>query len=264
MSARRNSILCLVAGMLVISGLKVQASEARTLTVTVNEHGSVPYLYFDERKQAYLGLVPDFLNTLAEKDHFTIEYIDAQQRRSERNLLEGKADLYMANPGWLTHPDRLIASASLISHATYLYSAHPFPQDFSVTQASGATVCTHRTYVYTGIESLFENGTLVRVDSLNHDTMAKMLARGRCDYAVYNDYNAMDVLYAPDLCSVSIYQSPQPTSEIDLPLVMRSDATDLKALIDRRLREWIDSGGREASLERYAPRLTFPKKAVCD
>ncbi|MEP4546634.1 MAG: transporter substrate-binding domain-containing protein [Saccharospirillum sp.] len=244
--------------------LVASASDHQVISVTVNAPGSFPYLYFDRTRQTYEGLVPDFLTHVSEQAGYSIVYLDASQFRSEENIVSGRADLYLANPEWLQNPSRFIASSPLIAHPTYLYSTQPFGTGFTADRLSGVTICAHRNYVYTGLESGFEEGRLTRVDSPDHTSMAHMLARGRCDFAVYNPYNAMDAFYQKSLCHLDVFQSPVPTSVVELPFVMRADAVALKALIDRHIEGFAVSGELEASLAHHLTGRDFPKRGKCE
>lgn len=252
--------------MVGVTGLSwmTSASDHQVITVTVNTPGSFPYLFFDDASRTYQGLVPDFLTRLSEQANYSIVYLDASQFRSEENILSGRADVYLANLEWLQNPTRFIASTTLIIHPTYLYSTKPFSAGFSVDLLSGVTICAHRNYVYTGLQAGFDAGRLTRVDSPDHTSMAHMLARGRCDFAVYNPYNAMDAFDQDTLCHLVVYQSPVPTSVVDLPFVMRADAGALKALIDPHIEGFTVSGELEASLTHHLIGFNFPKHTRCE
>ncbi len=238
-------------------------AESPTLTITVNDPGSVPYLYFDEQSQDYVGIVPDFLRAFATAANYQIEYIEGNQFRSEQNILDGKADLLLINPAWLDNPRLVLVSEPLLSHDTYLYATEPFSPDFTLESAYHARVCAHHLYVYTGLEALFKSGQLIRVNAPNHLSMASMLIRKRCDFAVMNNFNAVDIFYKPQFCKQAVYQSPEPTSVVDLNLVMPAGRTALKSSIDNYMHQYQTSGALQESIIRHCPTPGFPKKPNC-
>ncbi|WJG08047.1 transporter substrate-binding domain-containing protein [Aliiglaciecola sp. LCG003] len=247
----------------VIGPAEALASESKALVFVVNSPGSFPYLYYDDVQQKYSGLVDYFFLEVEPKGFPPVVFVDSNQLRSEQFVIEGKADLYLANVGWLQRPKLTIASRPFVSHKTFLYSIEPFEADFSLSNTVRGRVCTHENFVYTGLEFYFANSNLVRVDSSSHKAMASMLKSKRCDFAVMNDYNAMEAFSTDEFCKTSIYQSPEPTSTVDLTFVMRPQMQALKETIDRLLVEFISSGQLDAKLASYPNIPDFPKKATC-
>ena len=90
-----------------------------------------------------------------------------------------------------------------------------------------------------------------------------MLVKGRCDYAILSDYNATSVFSVPEFCHLNIYQSPQPTSDIDLTMVMRPELHEVKTIIDKKLKAFIASGKVNSSLLVHSPKPNFPKRVNC-
>lgn len=255
--------LALVFGLLLSCLFKVQGSEPKPLLFAVNSPGSFPYLYFDLSKQTYSGLIPDFFADLEQKGILKVVYIDSNQLRSEQFVIEGKVDLHLGNRKWMNQPEKVIASIPIVHHLTFLYSLTPFDDEFSVEALVDKTVCTQQEYIYTGLNQSFKTKKLERLDSSNQATIASMLTMGRCDYAILNDYNAKSVFDETQYCDFTIYQSPQPTSDIDLTILMRLELHESKTIIDKHLGTFISSGRAEKSLLSHSPKPIFPKTATC-
>jgi len=258
----RSVLICCVAAINVAAEEPVQLSQQQ-VTVAVNAPGSFPYLYFDTATQRYAGIVVDFLDTVSEIEHLSVNYIDSNQLRSEQFLHDGKADLYMVNPAWLKQPDAVITTEPMFSHDTYLYSTQPFSRYFSLEQQQGARICTHENFVYTGLSQGFAKQQIQRVDASTNASMAAMLATKRCDYAVFNNYNAIDAFYTPQHCQLSVYQSPEPTSVVDLVLVMRPALQSLRTLLNKHITNYRGSGALQRAIDSHVPDKRFPKRPNC-
>lgn len=240
-----------------------QTSAAKHIIITVNSPGSLPYLFFDTNTQQYSGLVVDFFQELQQKGLFIPTFIDSNQARSEQFLIEGKADIYLANPAWINDPTNVLTSIPIVEHATYLYSLMPFEPNFSLDTLINKRICTHHTYKYTGLQSYFDGHQLERVDASDQTTMATMLTNKRCDYLVMNDYNAAAIFSESSYCNFTIYQSPQATSVVNLHLIIRPDLIEVKSIIDKELKLFIDEGKVLASIASHSGTPHFPHQASC-
>ncbi|MDO6840740.1 transporter substrate-binding domain-containing protein [Paraglaciecola chathamensis] len=263
MTLARWCKLAMLLALLPLSLRSVQAVEPHTLTFAVNTPGSFPYLYFDNNTKSYQGVVRDFLDTLQNRELFDVRFVDSNQQRSERFVTEGKVDLYLANPGWVSEPEKVTATLPIIMHNTFLYSTAPFEERFNINTLVNRKMCTQQDYVYTGLQALFDHRQLVRVESARQDTLGLMLVKGRCDYSVLNDYNAKLVFSAPEYCAESIYESPKPTSTIALTIVMRAALQPVKKLMDEQLTAFIGNGEIQRSLQRHSNQPVFPKLPNC-
>jgi ABC-type amino acid transport substrate-binding protein len=255
--------LILVLSVLVSGVIEVEATEPKSLLFAVNSPGSFPYLYFDIPSKSYLGLIPDFFADLEQQGILKTVFIDSNQLRSEQFVIEGKVDLYLANRQWLTQPEKVISSIPIVHHFTYLYSLSPFSDDFSAGALVNKQICTQQDYVYTGLQQPFKSKKLLRFDSSSQTTIGSMLANGRCDYAVLNNYNAKIVFSEVEYCHLAIYQSPNPTSEIDLTVVMRPELKEVKIIIDNQIKAFISSGKANTSLLTHSTKPIFPKPVTC-
>lgn len=249
--------------LLVSNVIEVHGSEPKPLLFAVNSPGSFPYLYFDLSSQTYKGLVPDFFADLEQQGILKAEFIDSNQLRSEQSIIEGNVDLYLANREWLKQPEKVITSIPIVDHLTYLYSLSPFPEDFLPGTLVNKQVCTQQDFVYTGLQQSFKNKKLLRLDSSSQNSMGSMLAKGRCDYAILNNYNAKKTFYEAEYCHLDIYQSPQPTSEIELTIVMRPELHHVKNIIDKQLEAFISRGKVNTSLLAHSTKPNFPKPVTC-
>ncbi|MGS2719175.1 substrate-binding periplasmic protein [Paraglaciecola aestuariivivens] len=242
----------------------VQAQNSKAYLFAVNAPGFVPYLYFDYANQTYVGLIPDFFADSAQQSEFKVNFVDSNQLRSEQFVIDGKLDFYLAHKGWLINPDKLIATRPLVQHLTYLYSLSPFPADFSVDKLKDARICTQQKFVYTGLTQALARADVKRVDSTSIQTIGSMLAKGRCDYAVLNNYNATKVFSDNEFCHLAIHQSPQATSKIELVIVMRPALEEVKQQLDKHLLAFEQIGAAQQSLLAHSPKPEFPKLVSCD
>ncbi|MDP5032147.1 ABC transporter substrate-binding protein [Paraglaciecola sp.] len=247
----------------ILTGKEVVAEQIKTLTFAVNSPGSRPYAYFDNEGQRYHGLVADFFAFTARKNLLRANFVDSNRTRSEQFLNEGKIDILLANTNWFANSENLISSMPIMQHQSYLYGLRPFSENFSLESLKHKRICTRTGFVYTGLAPFFQQQSLIRVDSSNQTAMAAMLAKGRCDYAVMNNYNAALTFSDAQFCTVTIYQSPTPTSAVPLSFVIRRDMQSVKTIIDQQLQAYIDSGEFTESLNFHSKDLHFPTTATC-
>jgi polar amino acid transport system substrate-binding protein len=260
----RHALIIGLVGSLVFTNIAfAQTSASKTLHVSVNSPGSYPYLFLDPNSKHYAGLVVDFFEYLQQKGIFNTQFSDSNQLRSEQFLNDGKADIYLANPDWLTQPSKFITSIPLIEHATYLYSLQPFEQGFSLENLSNNRICAHQNFKYTGLQPYFDAHKVQRIDASSQSAMATMLKSERCDYVIMNDYNAMTIFSGPEYCNLHVYQSPQPTSVVNLYLIMRPELSEIKLIIDQQLTTFISSGKAKASLAAHSSIPHFPLHTIC-
>ena len=59
-------------------------------------------------------------------------FIDSDRGRSEKFIIDGKADMMLISRSWLETSDLLIFSDKLSTHESYLYSLSPFKADFTL------------------------------------------------------------------------------------------------------------------------------------
>ena len=72
-------------------------------------------------------------------------------------------------------------------------------------------------------KELRKEDNIQRVDSSSQYTMAMMMSKGRCDFAIMNEHNARAVMFNKTFCSSEFYQSPNVVSRTRLVFVIRSD-----------------------------------------
>lgn len=225
----------------------------------VNSPGSAPYIYYDDISGKYQGVVVDFFASLEESGNFKVEYLDSNRARSEELLLRGFADMFLSSVVWLEQPDNYIFSNALMHHNSYMYSTFAYTQAFNPIQNRRAFICTRHNYTYPVLNHYFDNNMLMRVDSSSQTTMALMLAKGRCDFAIMSDDNARTVLSNSEFCDIEFYQSPNVISAVDVAFVIRSELSDVKKQIDELLAIFISSGERDKSVQQHVGIQVFPK-----
>jgi ABC-type amino acid transport substrate-binding protein len=246
-----------------ISATSKQIEETDTLIFVVNAPGSPPYLYYDVDSQSYQGVVVDFFSQLEGRDIPKAKFIDSNRGRSEKFIIDGKADMMLTSRSWLDTPELLIFSEKMSAHQSYLYSLFPFEPSFTLQSTKRKRICTRRGFIYPGLHSYFESNQLVRVDSSSQVTMARMLQKDRCDYAVMNDHNAAAIFANQAYCQNTVYQSPKPTNTVDMLFAMGTKMLPLKARINKQIKIFSDSGKLSTSLLKHSSNLKFPSSLTC-
>ncbi|MBJ2128470.1 transporter substrate-binding domain-containing protein [Alteromonas sp. IB21] len=227
----------------------------------VNTPGSAPYLYYDESAKRYQGVVVDFFNADELSSQFRVVYLDSNRARSEDLLKSSSVDLFLSSESWISKPNSFLFSEELIKHESYIYSTTNFEGPFVPEENVSSSICTRYGFVYPALTPYFdrEENNIDRVDSSSQSTMAMMLSRGRCDFAIMNEHNARSVMFDPKFCSTEFYQSPNVISRVSLVFVIRSGFTSLKDKIDIALKHFVESGQRQLSFERHSGVNQFPK-----
>ena len=257
---------CLTFALLSLSFILVSQAVAKKqhIKFAVNSPGSSPYIYLDNITGKYQGVVVDFFANLEKSDNFTIEYLDSNRARSEELLLRGFADIFLSSAEWLEQADRFIFSNTLMHHNSYMYSTNMYTQAFYPSQNMRAFVCTRHNYTYPVLSHYFDNKMLMRVDSSSQTTMALMLAKGRCDFAIMSNDNARTIMSSTEFCDTEFHQSPNVISAVDIAFVIRPKLRDVKNQIDTLLDTFISSGERDKSLQRHVGNQVFPKYQCTD
>lgn len=234
-----------------------------SLLFAVNTPGSPPYLYYNSDSQSYQGVVVDFFSQLERNKIPIITFLDSSRGRSEKFIIDGKADMMLSSRSWLENPDLISVSDKLLTHKSYLYSVSAFESDFTLQNKKKMRICTRRGFAYPGLQSYFENNQHFRADSSSQATMAMMLQKKRCDYAVMNNYNAAAIFANQLYCQTKIYQSPTPTNSVDIVFVMGSKMHKLKTLINQQIKVFSESEQLNEALLKHSSNPTFPLSFEC-
>lgn len=247
------------------AGRAVALPPAQEIIFAINSPGSPPYLYFDTQSQSYQGVVVDFFASFAEEANLNVTYLDSSRARNELLLRQGKADMFLSGEEWLDDPSGFIFSKPLIQHDSYLYATTEFDGPFVPAESNGEAVCTRFGFKYPVLQGAFEDQEhpLLRVDSASQTLMALMLTKGRCDFAIMSEQNALSVLNKRQFCYSEFYQSPNVISSVDLVLVSRPAKQTLLPLINRYMDRFINSGQLSRSIKRHSGDHKFPK-LTCD
>lgn len=241
-----------------------QIEETDTLIFVVSAPGSPPYIYYDVDSQSYQGVVVDFFSQLKEKDIPIAKFIDSNRSRSEKFIIDGTADMMLTSRFWLNSPGQLIFSDKLLTHESYLYSLFPFEADFTLQSTKKIRICTRRGYTYPGLQPYFDNKQLIRTDSSSQLTMAKMLQKDRCDFAVMHYHNAVAIFAKQAYCHNTIYQSAKTTNTVEVLFAMGTKMQSIKASINKQIKIFTENGDLNASLLKHSSPLTFPTSLTCE
>ncbi|QOL25682.1 transporter substrate-binding domain-containing protein [Thalassotalea sp. LPB0316] len=238
--------------LILLAILAFSAQATTQLKFVVNHPGSAPYLYYDKDSQAYKGVIPDILQPLSESNRLHVSYISNSRKRSEEYMYQGIADMIMLSEQWLSQPNKLIATIPLLEHRSFLYSAQPFPENFSLSQASKPeNICTRKGFVYPTLQPYIDNKRLIRVDSSSQLTMLRMLFKKRCDYTIMNEFNADNLMNSAFFPDETLYASPEPITIVPLNIILRKELVEEKALLDAHIQQLKERGEIKRLIEKH-------------
>ncbi len=255
-------IIILIQCLLIFQSYAFADTTLPTVRFAINTPGSPPYLYFDSDEGDYRGVIVDFFSSAEMQNKYSVRYLDSSRARNELLLLEAKADLFLSAREWLDHANVFIFSDPIMPHASYLYSKKAFDGPFVAAMHPEASVCTRYGFIYPVLQQYFDKKEkgLIRVNSTSQATMAMMLAKGRCDFAIMSEQNARSNMFSKAFCDTAFHQSPNVISGVDLLFVMRPGLAVLKQTIDQALVHFIESGALQASIEKHSGPNQFPKQ----
>ena len=170
-----------------------------------------------------------------------------------------KADLFLGSSIWIKEPERFIYSDVIMPHNSFIYATRKFESSFLPEAHNQAKICTRYNFVYPVLGPYFKDNRLIRVDSSSQTTMTKMLANGRCDFAVMSEDNARALMSLPEFCEYEFFQSPEPISIVSISFVMGLKLIEQRVKINQQLAEFIQSGNRVKSIQKHVGANVFPK-----
>ena len=249
---------------ILLSGLFPSLAHAESAPLPVkfaiNSPGSAPYLYWDRKTQRYNGVVADLFTGMAKGAALKVTYLDGSRGRNEESVRQGRADIFLSGRVWLDDPQGFIFSDTLMPHNSYMFATTEMKKPFSLANYPKSSVCTRFGFTYPVLQPSFEqkNG-LVRIDSSSQSTMAMMLSKGRCEFAIMSEQNAWSILTRPQFCNIAFYQSPNVISKVDLVLVIRRERPDLQAVVNRYIKDFVNNGKLAQSIQKHSDKQRFPK-----
>lgn len=208
----------------------------------MNHPSSLPYLYHQTSSDQYIGVIPDILKELIETNQLDIRFVTNSRKRSEEAMYEGEVDLILLSIEWLRQPERLIATIPIHAHRSFIYGIEKFDDKFSLSKLKQQYICTKDSYSYPNLEPYFSKGILIRLDSSSHVTMLRMLYKRRCDYVIFNEYNALSLMKSPEFKAHKLYHEKRPISEVPLNIILRPELTKEKEILDKHIQKLIISG----------------------
>ncbi|MCW8833010.1 MAG: transporter substrate-binding domain-containing protein [Colwellia sp.] len=213
------------------------------LKFIVNHPGSPPYIYKTTDADNYLGIIPDVLKELIETNQLNIRFVSNSRIRSENALYQGKIDLMMLSHKWLKQPEKLIATIPILQHRSFLYGVEEFSEQFSLKDIKSIRkICTRVGFNYPNLEPYFQQNMLNRIDSSSQVTMLRMLYKGRCDYAIFNENNAISLMISSEFKEKKLYQGKSPISTVPLNIILRPELTKEKRILDLHIKKLMKSG----------------------
>lgn len=230
------------------------------LNFAVNSPGSPPFLYFDSIENRYLGLIPDLLEEPISRQELTIRYFDSNRTRSEQFLYDQKVDVFTSSIEWLKTPEKLIYTEPLLVHHSYLYSLHPFADNFTLADMENTSICTRRGYTYPKLAPFFALNTAIRVDSSSHLAMMDMFVQGRCDLIIMHESNAQSWFKKSEFSTFTFYPTPEPVNTVYLRLFFPPSRFQERDLINTYITEFKQSGRLQKSLAFHIDNLKTIKE----
>jgi polar amino acid transport system substrate-binding protein len=238
-------------------------SSENSLQFVINAPGSSPYLYFDNEGSRYQGVVVDFFESFDKSNAFNVQYVDSSRARNEKLVFTKVADLLFGSSVWVDNPQRFIYSDTIMPHVSFIYAVQKFENPFSLETHNRALICTRHDFTYPYLQPYFNEYKLVRVDSSSQTTMANILSKGQCDFAIMSKENARAVMFDNDFCANEFYQSPMPVTIDELSFIMGKHLTEARDKINQQIAVFINSGDRDKSIQKHIRPHTFPKR-VCE
>jgi polar amino acid transport system substrate-binding protein len=235
------------------------AAKNEQLIFSVNAPGTKPYLYFDEKTNAYQGIVVDFFATMQGDSAFDVVYLDTSRNRYEETLSRNKADLFLSAKDWLRDPQAFWFSDTIAPHNSHLYATRQFATDFDLQAISQSNICTRTNFIYPTLNDAFTHGKLTRLDSTNNATMTMMLLKNRCQYLVLGKEDAHAELFSAKYCNNVFYESTEVISSVNMVFVIRQNRTDLVNVLNTHLQAFIAKGLRDQSFIKHIGTAKFPK-----
>ncbi|MEP2652666.1 MAG: transporter substrate-binding domain-containing protein [Paraglaciecola sp.] len=231
---------------------------SQTYKFAVNSPGAPPYLYLDETTNTYVGLINDVIQEASKMYGISVEYVDSHRARNEPLIYAGKIDAFLLSKVWLSHPEKVIASTPLFSHRMFLYKVQPFEENFNLLSIENSKICTRENYVYPSLTNMSASGIIERVDSRSQISIVNMLIAGRCEYAIMNEFNAVNIMTSGDFKNYTFYTSPMPTDETHTEIILRSELSELKKQLDDTIAIMQKDGRLIASLEHHVKNKLTP------
>jgi len=153
--------------------------------------GLAPPLVFDEDLANLRGIVPDYMQALAEILGVSIKSEVLTRYRLEPFLLKGDLDiLCYTSRVWATQEKALQWSQPLFSKSEVLLGKKPLPKN--IEDLKGQRVGTMLQYIYPRLTRYFDKKILIREDGPTEELNLKKLLAGRILYIVtdelYIDY----------------------------------------------------------------------------
>lgn len=153
--------------------------------------GLAPPLVFDEDPSNIKGILPDYIQALAEILGVSIKSEVLTRYRLEPFLLKGDLDiLCYTSRVWSSQEKALQWSQPLFSKHEVLLGKKPLPKNLE--DLKGQRIGTMLQYVYPRLTPYFDKKILIREDGPTEELNLKKLMAGRIDYIVtdeiYIDY----------------------------------------------------------------------------
>jgi ABC-type amino acid transport substrate-binding protein len=222
-----------------------------TLNFAVNSPGAAPYIYYNPTTLEYQGLIVDIISNWVSQEHAQVNYIDSHRNRTEFFIYQGLIDGTLASRTWLTHPEKLISTISIIEHKTYLYSLTPFPDNFKLAELNDVNFCTRRGYFYPELAESINLQKIQRIDATDQLAMLHMLTKQRCAYTLMHEHTANILLSSVTFNQFTIYQSAQPSNVVNLAIFLRPELVTFKKGLDSVITSMKKDGSLAASLKRH-------------
>lgn len=181
--------LCVLALLVCIAGgaLDARAADAtKTITMFVPDLDWPPYLITDPEYQDEGALVEIF-KAVVKPMGYRVLAKQLPDKRGWELLRSGQIDVHMKAKEWVENPDDYLWSEPfLLSEDVLVFPASSSASFATEVSLYGKTVVAIEGFIYPGMEPLFDDGKVLRVDSTSPYTMLELLARGRVDAALLN------------------------------------------------------------------------------
>ncbi|AWL12871.1 hypothetical protein HMF8227_02419 [Saliniradius amylolyticus] len=206
--------------------------------------GYPPMMYMQDGR--FKGVFPELHRAFSEHLAREPEFMQRSRRHAEQALYSRKADAMALSPEWAQSPEQLVFSNPIIESADYLYSL----PNVNWPTAPAAKVCARQDYRYPGIQPLFENGTLVRLDVTSQEAQFRLLEKGRCSFAIMNRFVTHWYL-KHQFDYLQIKEHPEHGSVVNFHFAFPATAIVIKDRFNAFLAQYQQSGQLQQLVNRY-------------
>ncbi|WII73574.1 transporter substrate-binding domain-containing protein [Bdellovibrio sp. 22V] len=169
-----------------VSGHEAKAPHRQELRGGVPAGLAAPLLFEEKDPTHLVGLVPDYINALAEELGMKSSLSLVTRYRLDDYLLKGQMDmLCYTSTVWASNKDQLDFSIPIFTKREVIIGPAPMPKRYQDLQ--GKTIGAMLQYVYPKLDPLFAAKKINREDAPREEANLMKLLNGRLSYIVTDE-----------------------------------------------------------------------------